>query len=439
MKIAIIGTGYIGLTEGLCFADLGHTIYCYDIVEEKINKLNNGIPTLYEEGLEEMLKKNLNKNIFFTSKLDFALKDVDVIFICVNTPENIKDGSVDLTDVIHSTEEISKTINNNKHFVLVIRSTVPVGTNKFIKNNMLKINPNLNFSTVSNPEFSRQGSAIKDFLNPDRIVIGVDDENTKEIMKKVYQPFIEKKFSIFFTTIETAELMKYSSNAFLALKISFINEIADICEKTNANIQEVAQAMGMDKRINPYFLQAGPGIGGSCFPKDSIALVNIGKKLGLEMAINQASYNFNKKRKKDLINRVLNITQYNLTNKTISLLGLTFKANTDDTRYSPAIDLVSELAKKNIYVNTYDPKGIEKFKTMVDKDVLNKVNFFSNPYEAIKDSELLVIITEWQEFKELDYNKVYNLLKQKIILDLRNILDKNKIESIGFKYSCIGK
>ncbi len=440
MKICIIGTGYIGLTEGLCFADLGHDVVCYDIIEEKINQLKNGIPTLYEEGLEEMLKRNLeSKKIIFTTNLKEALDKTNVVFICVNTPENSKTGAADLTAIMKSTESVAKTMNSNNDFVLVIRSTVPVGTNKIVKENMIKVNPNLSFTTASNPEFSKQGSAIQDFLKPDRIIVGTSDDKTKKIMEEVYKPLTDKGFPILFTSIETAELIKYASNGFLAVKISFINEIADICEKTGANVEEVAKAMGMDKRISPYFLQAGPGIGGSCFPKDTIALVNIGKNLGLEMEMLYAAVESNKKRKKRMAEKIVEASNYKLKGKTISLLGLTFKANTDDTRYSPAISIIRQLVKKGIYINAYDPHGTEKMKTMLEEKQLKNVKFFDNAYDAIKDTELLVIDTEWKEFKELDYNKIYNLLKQKTIVDLRNILNKDEMNKIGFKYISIGK
>lgn len=440
MKICIIGTGYIGLTEGLCFADLGHDVVCYDIIEDKINMLKKGIPTLYEDGLEDMLKRNLkNKKILFTTDIKQALNKAEVVFVCVNTPENPKDGSADLTAIMKSTESIAKNMDLNNNFVLVIRSTVPVGTNKLVKQNMINANKDLFFTMASNPEFSKQGSAIQDFLNPDRIIVGVYDEKTKQIMENVYKPLTDKGSPILFTSVETAELIKYASNAFLATKIAFINEIADICEKTGANITEISQAMGMDKRISPYFLQAGPGIGGSCFPKDCIALANIGKKLGLEMELVYASVESNKKRKKRMAEKIISSSNYKLKGKTVSLLGLTFKANTDDTRYSPAIDIIKKLSKKDILINAYDPHGTEKIKTMLENKYLKSVNFFDNAYDAIKNTELLIIDTEWKEFKELDYKKIYSLLKQKTIVDLRNILNEKEIKKIGFKYISIGK
>ena len=443
MKIGIIGTGYIGLTEGLCFSSLGQHVICYDIIKEKIEQLNKGIPTLFEENIETLLKDNLSKKmITFTNDLEVVMRGSDIIFLCVNTPENPETGECDLSQIFTSTKSISEMSEKigNKFFILAVRSTVPVGTNKNIKEHMLEINPNLNYLQCSNPEFSRQGSAISDFLNPDRIIIGIEDEKCREKMSLVYKPLTDKGFPIFFTNIETAEMIKYSSNTFLNIKIGFINEIIDICEKTGANVTDIAKAMGMDKRISPLFLRPGPGIGGSCFPKDSIALSKMGKKLGLDLKIINASVESNISRKKSLAERVINLSEEKtLEGKTVSLLGLTFKANTDDTRYSPALNLVEEFAKKNVKVKAYDPHGIEKFKYMLEPKVLDSITFFENAYDAIKDTELVIIITEWEEFKKLDYNKIYGIVKQKIIVDFRNILDELEIEKIGFKYYFIGK
>jgi len=442
MKIGIIGTGYIGLTEGLCFASLGQSVICYDIIKEKIDKLKKGIPTLYEENIDFILKENLEKKaITFTDDLKVVLSGSEIVFLCVNTPENPKTGECDLSQIMDSTESISKMseILGNKFFILAIRSTVPVGTNKQIKEHMLKINPKLNFLICSNPEFSRQGSAIYDFMNPDRVIIGVDNEKSKERMGLVYKPLKDKGFQIFFTNIETAEMIKYASNTFLNIKIGFINEICDICEMTGANVNDIAKAMGMDKRISPFFMKPGPGIGGSCFPKDSIALAKMGNKLGLDLQIINASVNSNIARKNSLANRVINYSKNKLEGKTISLLGLTFKANTDDTRYSPSLNLVEELAKKNIKVHAYDPHGTDKFKYMVNPKTLDFIRFYDNAYLAIKDTELLIIITEWDEFKHLNYKKIYDMIHQKIIVDFRKILDEQEMESIGFKYYYIGK
>ena len=442
MNIGIIGTGYIGLTEGLCFASLGQHIICYDIIKEKIKQLNQGIPTLFEENIDALLKENsAKKMIVFTDDLEVVMRGSDIIFLCVNTPENPETGECDLSQILSSTKSISEMSEKigNKFFVLAVRSTVPAGTNKKIKEHMLKINPKLNYAQCSNPEFSRQGSAIYDFLNPDRIVVGTDDEKCKEQMSLVYKPLTDKGFPIFFTNIETAEMIKYASNTFLNIKIGFINEIADLCEKTGAKVTDISKAMGMDKRISPLFLRPGPGIGGSCFPKDTIALSRIGKQLGLDLKIINASVESNISRKNSLADRVINSSTENLEGKTVSLLGLTFKANTDDTRYSPAINLVEQLFNKNIKVQAYDPHGKEKFENSIHPKVLPYIKFFDNPYDAIKDTELLIIITEWDEFKTLDYRKIYGMINQKVIFDFRNILNTQDIEKIGFKYFYIGK
>ena len=433
MKLGIIGTGYIGLTEGLCFADLGQHVICYDIIKEKIEQLNKGIPTLYEENIDSLLKNNLEKkSIVFTDDLKTVLSGSEIVFLCVNTPENPETGECDLSQIMTSTESIAKMSDEigNPFFILAVRSTVPVGVNRKIKEYMLKINPKLNFLLCSNPEFSRQGSAIYDFMNPDRIIVGQDNEKCKERMALAYKPLTDKGFPIFFTNIETAEMIKYSSNTFLNIKIGFINEICDICEKTGANVNDIAKAMGMDKRISPLFLRPGPGIGGSCFPKDSIALSKIGAKLGLDLKIINASVTSNITRKNSLADRVIKFSKdKNLNGKIVSLLGLTFKANTDDTRYSPSLNLVEEFAKKNVKVHAYDPHGTEKFKFMLDKKASDFITYFDNAYDAIKDTELLVIITEWEEFKKLDYQKIYDMLVQKVIVDFRNILNEQDLDT----------
>jgi UDPglucose 6-dehydrogenase len=428
MKICIIGTGYVGLTEGVCFAEIGHDVICYDVVKEKIEKLQQGIPTLYENGLKEILNKNLeNKKIQFTTDLNIAIKDADAVFLCVPTPEK-DDGSADLSYILQASENIAKIKNINKEFVLIIKSTVPIGTNKLVEKKVKDTNKELKFTMASNPEFSRQGFAIQDFLEPDRIVVGVNDAKTENIIKQIYKPITDNAHPLFLTNIETAEMIKYASNGFLAMKIAFINEIADICEKTGANVEDVAKIMGKDKRISPLFLKCGPGVGGSCFPKDSAALANISKTLNLENDLIKASVSTSKKRIKLMANKILNVTD--LKNKTISILGLTFKANTDDLRCSPSLDIIKELIKNDVKINGYDPQ--------VKKDLEN-VKVFDNPYKAIENTELVVILTEWDEFKKLDYKKIYEIVKNKIIIDLRNILDSNIIKKIGFKYICIGK
>lgn len=439
MKIGIRGTGYIGLTEGLCLADLGNEVVCFDVDKNKVENLNKGIPTIYEEGLEDMLKRNLaNGKIKFSNDPKESLVDLDVVFICVNTPEKDKQGEADLSYVKDAVETVAYNADVDKRFVLVIRSTVPVGTNKMIRKLIHKVNPHLNYLSCSNPEFSKQGTAIKDFMEPDRIIVGVDNDEAKNVMEELYKPITDKGFPIFFSNIETAEMIKYASNTFLSVKVAFINEIADLCEKTGANVTEIAKAMGMDKRISPYFLNAGPGIGGSCFPKDAIALYNMGRKNGLDLELIYSSTESNKKRKKRMADKIVTASHVKLKNKRVAILGLTFKANTDDTRYSPSLSIIRQLVKKGIEINAYDPMGIPKTKQMLEDKYLKHVKFFDNAYDCVTGTEAAVVVTEWKEFAELDFEKIYSLMNQKLVVDLRNLLDRNKIEKIGFKYDCVG-
>lgn len=438
MRVAIIGTGYIGLTEGVCFADIGHQVVCVDKNPEIIDKLKKGIPTLYEDGLETILTRNLkNQRISFTTNIKEALQNVDVVLIAVNTPENPKDGSADLRAVYGVAKEIAKNAGLQKEIAVVVRSTVPVGTNKEVKKRIRKANPKLNFEIASNPEFSKQGSAIKDFLSPDRIIIGVENKNAKKIMQKLYEPIERAGYPILFTEIETAELIKYASNSFLAVKIGFINEMCELCRKSGADIKELAKAMGMDSRISPKFLNPGPGYGGSCFPKDTSALVKIGQKYDTNLAITNAAIKSNKKRKVQMANIVVEACKNSVKGKTICVLGLAFKANTDDTRYSPALIVVEELIKKGAKIRTYDPQAMKKAENMLSTRALKKTEFFNDMYEAMEGSEAVVIATEWKEFKDMDLKKFTKLVKTNIIVDLRGIFDKKLLgEKIRYYSIC---
>jgi UDPglucose 6-dehydrogenase len=330
-------------------------------------------------------------------------------------------------------------MDEKNHFVLIVKSTVPVGTNKIVEEKVKSVNAKLDFGMASNPEFSKQGFAIQDFLKPDRIVAGVHDEKTGNVIKKIYEPLTKQGYQLFITKVETAEMIKYASNGFLAIKIAFINEIADICERTGADIEEVAMMMGKDNRINPKFLQAGPGVGGSCFPKDSAALSAIGKGLGLDVDLISASVISSKKRIKLMAEKVLKSSKDNLKGKKIAVFGLTFKANTDDVRRSPSLDIIKELIGAGVKIQAYDPKGIPPTKRSMTNEELASMEFFDNAPSACKDAELLAIMTEWDEFKFLDYKKIGELLKNKTLVDLRNILKRDEIEVLGYKYVCIGK
>ena len=438
MRIAIIGTGYIGLTDGVCFADIGHQVICVDKNPEIIEKLQQGIPTLYENGLEEILERNIkNKRISFTTDIKKALQNVEVVLIAVNTPEDPKDGSADLSAVYGVAKEIAKNVELKKEIVVVVRSTVPVGTNKEVKKIIKKANPKLKFEIASNPEFSKQGSAIKDFLSPDRVIIGVESKFAKKVMGKLYEPIERSGYPILFTEVETAELIKYAANSFLAVKIGFINEMCELCRQTGADVKELAKAMGMDSRISDKFLNPGPGFGGSCFPKDTSALVKIGEKYNTKLSIVDATLKSNRARKVHMGNIVVEACGGSVKDKNICLLGLAFKANTDDTRYSPALVVIEELVKKGAKIQAYDAQGIAKAKQMLSKKALKNTEFFEDKYDAMVDSDAVVIATEWKEFKDIDLKKFKKLVKSNIMVDLRGIFDKKVIrEKIKYYSIC---
>lgn len=436
MKIAVIGTGYVGLVSGICFSKIGCKVICVDNDQKKIAKLNQGITPIYEPQLDEILAKSTKKNqIIFTTNLALAVKESEVIFIAVGTPQNENDGSADLSFVYQVARDIAASATSYK--VIVTKSTVPVGTNHKIKEIIKKYNPKLKFSIVSNPEFLKQGAAVNDFLNPDRIVVGIEDQRAKKIMASIYKPFDKKKIKIIYTDIKSAELIKYAANSFLAVKIGFINEIANLCEKIDANIEEVANGIGLDPRIGSEFLKPGPGFGGSCFPKDILALSNTAKEHKLKLSILDATISSNQNRKLEMVDKIVAACKNNVKSKNIAILGLAFKAGTDDIRYSPAIAIIKELIKRGAKIKAYDPKAIKN----CQKEIGNKkiISYFNDPYEAIKNSDALVIATEWPEFKNLNLKKIRNSQKSLPIIDLRNIFDMKKIQKLGFDYFGIGK
>lgn len=439
MKVTIIGTGYVGLTEGLCFAEVGHDVVCVDIDKQKIQKLSQGIPTLYEENLEEMLKRNLqNGRLHFTTSLEEGVQNTDVVLIAVNTPENPVDGSADLRAVFAVANELGKHLQDGAS--VVIRSTVPVGTNRKVQNAIKEQNPTLDFHIVSNPEFSKQGTAIQDFLYPDRVVVGVDNDYSKEVMNNLYAPIVKDKYPILFTNLETAELIKYASNSFLAVKIGFMNEMANICEEVGADVTELADAMGLDSRIERKFLNAGPGYGGSCFPKDTFALVKIAESMGLEAEIVKATLQSNRKRKIAMAHKIAShFENGDVKGKRIAILGTAFKANTDDTRSSAALSIITELYKLGAELHIYDPQAMEKAKEMLDEEIVLNTHWHESMYDAIDGCNAVAIVTEWDEFRSLDLAKVKELMYDNIIIDLRNILDVNMVRDNGFIYGCIGK
>jgi UDPglucose 6-dehydrogenase len=432
MKICVIGTGYVGLVTGVCFADLGNIVRCVDTDVHKIKKLNYGSVPIYEPGLEELVKKCYkDKRLIFTTDLKKSVTHSDIIFVCVGTPTIKKANSADLKYVFKVARDISKCIKKFK--IVIIKSTVPVTTgDKVEKIISLKIRRKL-FEIVSNPEFLREGEAIRDFIYPDRIIIGTENKRAIKILANLYDPIIKKGAIYFKTSRRSAELIKYASNAFLATKISFINELANLCEKIGINTEDIAIGMGLDKRIGSRFLRIGPAYGGSCFPKDTRALVSIGKKYKANMSIVRSVINSNEKRRSLLTNRIYEIMSNKLKNKIITFLGVTFKANTDDMRMSSSLSMIPNLLRKGAIVRYCDPSGKKK-----EFDKFSKVSFHSNVAKACFKSDLIVIHTEWNEFKLLEFNKIVKKSNFKIY-DMRNLYSSKLMKKNKINYFSIGK
>ncbi len=432
MKLCMIGTGYVGLVSGVCFSDLGNTVYCVDKNKTKIENLNKGIVPIYEPGLEEILKKNfLRKRLLFTTDLKFAVKNSDIIFICVGTPTQKKRNSADLKYVFKAAKDICKYIN--KYKIIITKSTVPVSTGDKIEK-IFRDKKKLKYvDVVSNPEFLREGEAIRDFVYPDRVVIGTNSKKANKILKSLYLPIIKKDSRYLLTSRRGAELIKYASNAFLATKISYINELANLCEKTKVDIKDVSEGMGLDQRIGDRFLRAGPAYGGSCFPKDTRAILDTSIKYKVKLSIIRSVIKSNEDRKKLLIKKVKKILNYRLKNKVITFLGVTFKPNTDDMREASSLDMINHFSKKGSYIKYYDPTG-KKNEFIKMKNVENCKSISMACYK----SDLIILHTEWNEFKLLDFKK---LVKKKdfIVYDLRNIYSPKKMQKTGIKYYGIGR
>ncbi len=430
MKICIIGTGYVGLVTGVCLAEIGHHVICIDNNQEKIKKLMKGIAPIYEPGIEALIKKNSKKgNLLFSQSIEYGVKHSDVIFICVNTPTQ-KNGKTDLSYIQAVSKEVAKSMMGYK--VIISKSTMPVGTSQKMKEMMKKYHhPKARFDIVSNPEFLREGTAIEDFLKPDRIVIGSESQKARKIMSQIYRPI---KAPIIFTSIEGSEIIKHACNSFLATKISFINAVANICEKNGGNIDEVALAMGLDKRIGKDFLKAGIGFGGSCFPKDVAAFTRVAKDSGYNFKLLKEVEVINRKQREQFI-RKIELAAPNLKNKKIAVLGLSFKPNTDDMREAPSVDIIKSLLKKGSFIKAYDPVAREKAKEIFKDDIM----YCKSMYEAMQNADLLLILTEWKEFSKIDFKKVKSLLKTPIIVDGRNIFEPQRMADLGFKYYSIGR
>ena len=438
-SIAVVGTGYVGLVSGACLSDFGLNVICVDNDSKKIEKLNRGIIPIYEPGLDAFVERNCYyKRLYFTTDIEKAIRESDIIFIAVGTPSK-EDGSADLKYVESVARDIARYMNGYK--VIVNKSTVPVGTGQKVKRwvseELEKRGVQYEFDVVSNPEFLREGSAVYDFTHPDRVVIGIESKKALEYMKQVYSVLYLNETPFIETNIETAEMIKYASNAFLAMKITFINEIANLSEKVNANVQDIARAMGRDGRISPKFLHPGPGFGGSCFPKDTRALVEIGKQYGSPVTLIEQTIIANEKQKLLAAKKVEDAME-DLSGKQLAILGLSFKPNTDDMREAPSLTIINELAKKGASFKVYDPIASNEAKKWL-KSINDKITYCENEYEAMKGCDALLIITEWNQFRNLDLQRVKNLLKQPYFFDFRNLYKIDDMEEKGFMYFGTGQ
>lgn len=433
MKIVVIGTGYVGLVAGACFADFGLDVVCVDTQEAKINNLKNGIMPIYEPGLEEVVVKNYSetKTLRFTTSLEDALVGADVAFIAVGTPPRPQDGHADMKYVHAVAREIAEYAKND--LVVVNKSTVPVGTGDDVEKILRDANSSVTFSVVSNPEFLREGIAIDDFKNPDRIVIGAEDVWAGDKIKEIYQNDGFGDALILTTSRRSAELIKYASNAFLATKIMFINDICDLCEATGGNISDVAKGMGTDSRIGEKFLKAGPGYGGSCFPKDTLAIAKTARDHNVRLNVVETVIHSNDNRKRKMASKILDELGGEFEGKTVGILGLTFKADTDDMRDSPAISIIQSLLDKGVSVQAYDPEGMENA-----REILPDITYCNNAYDAASGSDLLAVVTEWSEFEELDLSKLKTKMRNALIVDYRDIFKPEEVERAGFKCFGIG-
>jgi UDPglucose 6-dehydrogenase len=434
MKIAMIGTGYVGLVSGVCFSDFGHDVVCVDKDPRKIEMLERGEVPIFEPGLDALLEKNVEAGrLSFTGDLAQAIDGAEAVFIAVGTPTRRGDGHADLTYVMAAAEEIARAAS--QYVVVVTKSTVPVGTNRQVKQVMKKANPDLDFDVASNPEFLREGAAIEDFMKPDRVVVGVQSERAADVMAEIYRPLYLREFPILTTDLESAEMIKYAANAFLATKITFINEIAALCERTGADVKQVAQGMGLDGRIGNKFLHAGPGYGGSCFPKDTRALARTGQEHGVPLHITEAVIAVNEDVKRRMIDKLLDMCDGSFNGKTIGVLGVTFKPNTDDMREAPALTIVPSLVGGGAKVRVCDPQGRREGEHM-----LPGVQWHEDAYKCANNADLLVILTEWNEFRALDLKRIARKMATPRLADLRNIYSVKDARRAGFEaYESIGR
>ena len=432
MKITILGSGYVGLVSGTCFSEFGFDVCCVDKDSNKINNLKNNIIPIYEPGLENLVKKNSAANrLSFSNNINKNIKEADVVFVAVGTPARRGDGHADLSYVYEAAEQIAKNLSG--YTLVVTKSTVPVGTGDEVKNIIKQTNPEANFDIVSNPEFLREGNAIEDFMRPDRVIVGCETKKAKAIISTIYKPLYLIETPIIFTDLKTAELIKYSANAFLAVKISYINQMADLCEKVGADIRDVARGIGLDKRIGSKFLHPGPGYGGSCFPKDTLALIETSKQNKTNISIVETVVKYNQQRKYDMAEKIITILKSDYENKKVSILGLAFKPETDDMRDSPCLDIIPRLQEKGIQISAFDPVAMDEA-----KKILKDIEFAKNMYSCLKDSDALVILTEWNEFRSLSPSQL-NGMKGNLLIDMRNALNPNSFKRSKFDLIQIGR
>lgn len=431
MKVGIIGTGYVGLPTGVGFAELGHDVVCVDAIQAKVDALKAGKITLFEDGLEDLFRKNLNAGkISFTTEMKKAVEGADIVIIAVGTPPHPVTKEADMKYIHAAAEELARYLTG--YTVVANKSTVPVGTGDDVEVRIRKINPTADFDVVSLPEFLREGFAVHDFFNPDRVIVGANTEKAKDVVKELYKPFGDKAHMLFVKR-RSSETIKYASNAFLAMKIHYINEMANFCEKSGADVYEVAKGMGLDTRIGNKFLNPGPGYGGSCFPKDTNAMAYMARGYGVNMSLIEATIKGNDARKTEMAERILAAVK-GIENPVIGVLGLAFKGGTDDCRESPAMDIIAELLKHNVKIRAYDPKAMETAKALV----ADKLEYASDAYDAANGADVLAVLTEWEDFKSLDLARLKQALKAPKIVDLRNLIDKSSAQAQGFEYAGIG-
>ena len=434
MELTMIGAGYVGLVSGACFAEFGANVTCLDVDETKIDDLNNGRIPIYEPGLDDLVKRNIETGrLKFTTEFASTIGGADLIFIAVGTPTRRGDGHADLKYVYAAAKEIAKHLDG--YTVIVDKSTVPVGTARQVHRIIKEENPTADFDVASNPEFLREGAAISDFMRPDRVVIGVESERAESLLRELYRPINLIEAPVHVTNLESAELVKYASNAFLATKISFINEISTLCEKVGADVHAVAKGMGLDGRIGRKFLHTGPGYGGSCFPKDTVALVRIAQEHGASSRIVEAVIEVNAAQKARMIGKIRSALGGSEAGKTLAILGLTFKPETDDMRDAPSLSILPALAEKGAIIKAHDPEGMDEASGLLPEGI----SYCNDPYEAMKDADAVVLLTEWNAYRGLDLDEVKSLMKGNVFIDLRNVYEPRQMQAAGFQYECIGR